>query len=50
MTVDLNLGYRFNDRYQVNLSAVNLFNQELREFTAAAPTRGIYTMEFRINL
>lgn len=50
VTFDLNLGYRFNDRYQVNLSAVNLFNQELREFTAAAPTRGIYTLEFRINL
>lgn len=49
-TFDLNLGYRFNERYQLNLSAVNLFNQELREFTAAAPTRGIYTAEFRINL
>jgi iron complex outermembrane receptor protein len=50
VTFDLNLGYRFNDRYQLNLSAVNFTNQELREFTAAAPTRGIYTLEFRISL
>ena len=50
VTFDLNVGYRFNDKYQLNLSAVNLTNQELREFTAAAPTRGIYTLEFRINI
>jgi outer membrane receptor for ferrienterochelin and colicins len=34
----------------VNLSAVNLFNQQLREFTAVAPTRGIYTMELVYNI
>ena len=50
VTFDLNMGYRFNDKYQLNVSAVNLLNTELREFTAAAPTRGIYTIEFRINL
>lgn len=50
VTFDLNVGYRFNDKYQLNLSAVNFTNQELREFTAAAPTRGIYTLEFRISL
>ncbi|TXB62768.1 TonB-dependent receptor [Phaeodactylibacter luteus] len=49
-TFDLNLGYQINERYQVNLSAVNVFNQEIREFTAAAPTKGIYTVEFRVNL
>lgn len=48
-TLDLNVGYHVTDNFRVNLSAVNLFNQELREFTAAAPTRGIYTLELVYN-
>ena len=50
VTVDLNVGYRFNDWLRASVSAVNLFNQELREFTAAAPTRGIYTLEVVVDL
>jgi len=50
VTVDMNVGYRFNDWLRASVSAVNLFNQELREFTAAAPTRGIYTLEVVIDL
>ncbi len=50
VTVDLGVGYRINDALQISASAVNLFNQELREFTATAPTRGLYTLEFRVNL
>ena len=50
VTVDLNFGYRINDMFTVSMAASNLFNQELREFTASAPTRGLYTLEFRVNL
>lgn len=49
-TVDLSLGYRINEIFTVSAAASNLFNQELREFTASAPTRGLYTMELKINL
>lgn len=50
VTLDLNLGYQFSDLLRVNVAAVNLFNQDLREFTASAPTRGIYTLEVLLNL
>ena len=50
VTVDLNLGYRFSVKFRANFSAVNAFNQELREFTASAPTRGIYTLELVFSL
>lgn len=49
-TMDLSLGYRINEIFTVSAAASNLFNQELREFTASAPTRGLYTMELKINL
>ena len=49
-TVDVALGYRFSDKVTLSASAVNLFNEELREFTASAPTRGLYTLELRFNL
>ena len=50
VTVDLSVGYRINDIFTVSAAASNLFNQDLREFTASAPTRGLYTMELRVNL
>lgn len=50
VTVDLSLGYRINEMFTVSAAASNLFNQELREFTASAPTRGLYTLELKINL
>jgi iron complex outermembrane receptor protein len=49
-TVDLSVGYRINDIFTISAAASNLFNQELREFTAAAPTKGLYTLELRVNL
>ncbi|MEM0995070.1 MAG: TonB-dependent receptor, partial [Bacteroidota bacterium] len=49
-TVDLGVGYRFSNIVTFSLGASNLFNQSLREFTAAAPTRGLYTAELRLNL
>jgi iron complex outermembrane receptor protein len=50
VTVDLGVGYRVNETFTVSAAASNLFNQELREFTASAPTRGLYTLEFKIDL
>ena len=48
--VDLSVGYRVSDVFTISAAANNLFNSELREFTAVAPTRGLYTLEFRLNL
>lgn len=50
VTVDLSAGYRINEKFTVSAAANNLFNQELREFTASAPTRGLYTLELKVNL
>ena len=50
LTVDMSLGYRFNEIFTVSAAAANMFNQELREFTASAPTRGLYTLELKVNL
>ncbi len=50
VNVDLSVGYRINEMFMVSAAASNLFNEELREFTASAPTRGLYTLELRINL
>lgn len=48
--VDFSIGYHISDAFTVSASANNLFNQELREFTATAPTRGLYVLELRVNL
>lgn len=50
VTMDLSLGRRINDIFTVSVAASNLFNQDLREFTASAPTRGLYTLELKVNL
>lgn len=50
VTVDLNLGYRLSDMFTLSAAASNLFNEELREFTASAPTKGLYTLELKVNL
>ncbi|MDX1666973.1 MAG: TonB-dependent receptor, partial [Saprospiraceae bacterium] len=50
VTFDLSLGYRVSDVFTVSASATNLFNEQLREFTAAAPTRGLYILELKIDL
>lgn len=49
VTFDLNVSYHLTDRIQLGLTATNLFNTELREFTASAPTRGLYTLLFRYH-
>lgn len=50
VTFDLNFGYHVNDTLTLSLAATNLFDTEMREFTAAPPTRGLYVLEARINL
>lgn len=50
VTFDLNLGYKVSDRFTLGLTATNLFNTELREFTASAPTRGLYTLMVRYQI
>lgn len=49
-TFDMGLGYRVNEVITIGASASNMFNTQLREFTATAPTRGLYTLELRVNL
>ena len=50
VTFDASLGYRFSEKVTLSVAANNLLNTELREFTASAPTRGLYTLELRFNL
>jgi iron complex outermembrane receptor protein len=50
VTFDLNVGYKLNNKFTVGLTATNMFNTELREFTATAPTRGLYTVMLRYHL
>lgn len=47
ITFDFNVSYKMTDNIQLGLTATNLLNTELREFTAAAPTKGLYTLMFR---
>lgn len=49
-TIDLSVGYKVNEKVTLSAAASNLFNQELREFTATAPTRGLYTLQVQVNL
>ena len=50
VTFDLNIGYKVSEKVTVSLAATNLFDTELREFTAAPPTRGLYVLETKIHL
>lgn len=50
VTFDLNFGFNVNKNLTLSLAATNLFNSELREFTAAPPTGGLYVAEALIKL
>ncbi|MEZ4956343.1 MAG: TonB-dependent receptor [Saprospiraceae bacterium] len=50
VTVDLSVGYNINEKFTVSASASNLFNQELLEFTASDPTKGLYTLQLKVDL
>lgn len=47
VTADFNVSYKVSDKVMIGATATNLFNTELREFTASAPTRGLYTLLLR---
>ncbi len=49
VTFDVNLSYAVTPRITVGAALTNIFNQELREFTASAPTKGLYTVMFKYN-
>ncbi|MDE3742520.1 TonB-dependent receptor [Maribacter polysaccharolyticus] len=50
VTFDLNFGYHFSDSFTLSFAATNLFNTEMREFTASPPTGGLYVLEAKFNL
>lgn len=50
ITFDLNLGYKVNNNFTIGVTASNLLNTELREFTASAPTKGLYTLMLRYHI
>lgn len=49
-TLDASIGCHVSSRLQVSFAATNMFNKPLREFTASAPTKGLYTVEFKVKL
>ena len=49
-TVDLGVGYRFNDMFTLAGNVTNVFNTEMREFTAAPPTGRLMSLELRVHL
>lgn len=50
VTFDLNFGYHFSDSFTLSFAATNLFNTEMREFTASPPTGGLYVLEAKFTL
>ncbi|MCB0609068.1 MAG: TonB-dependent receptor [Lewinellaceae bacterium] len=49
-TVDLNLGYRLSKIFTVSAAVTNLFDTEMREFTACPPTGRLFGVELTVNL
>lgn len=49
VSIDLNVGYHINKNLTASVSITNLLDDELREFTAAPPTRRLILGEIRIN-
>ena len=48
--LSLGFGYRFSRMLTAGFQVSNALNQELREFTAAPPTRRLYSVEVRVDL
>ncbi len=49
-SVDVNLGYRVNENFTISGQVTNLFDVEMREFTAAPPTGRLYSVDFKMKL
>ncbi|MEH0154726.1 TonB-dependent receptor [Limibacter armeniacum] len=50
VTMDVSLGYHINEIFTVSGMVTNVFDQELREFTAAPPTGRLMSLELKVNL
>lgn len=50
VTVDVSAGYKISEVFTIQGTISNLFDTELREFTAAPPTRRLMALEFKVNL
>jgi outer membrane receptor for ferrienterochelin and colicins len=50
VTFDVSAGYRISPMFRLSGQVTNLFNTEMREFTAAPPTGRLFSLELRIDL
>lgn len=50
VNVDLGLGYRVTDNFITSVAVTNLFDSEVREFTASPFIGRLYSVEFKMNL
>jgi iron complex outermembrane receptor protein len=50
VTFDVSLGYKFSPMLRLGAQVTNLFDTEMREFTAAPPTGRLYSLELRVDL
>ncbi|ANQ52637.1 TonB-dependent receptor [Flammeovirga sp. MY04] len=50
ITFDISAGYKINDHLTVAGMVTNLFNTEMREFTAAPPTGRLFSLEVKYNI
>ena len=50
VNVDVSLGYRINDKFTVSGQVTNLFDSEIREFTASPFIGRLFNFEFKMNL
>jgi len=49
VTTDINFGYRLSETTTISAQVTNLFDVEMREFTAAPPTGRLYSVDFRMH-
>lgn len=50
VTFDVSMGYRINPMFKISGQVTNLFDTEMREFTAAPPTGRLFSLELRMDL
>jgi iron complex outermembrane receptor protein len=50
VNVDVSLGYRINEKFTVSGQVTNLFDSEIREFTASPFIGRLFNFEFKMNL
>ena len=50
VTFDVSAGYQITDMFRLSGQVSNLFNTEMREFTAAPPTGRLFSLELQVQL